>query len=214
MLTKKIKNCALFINCLSKVNNTLVDNAKDIDIVRSMYDLMEYSDNHSKTSRSLWQYCKGILAVNNNGDIVETNGANATDSFNFKAKITCQTGYNGTKEVEIILPLKYLSNFWRTLEMPLINCGINLILTWSAVCVVVYTNVANQGAAITEAKLYVQVVTLSSQDNVKLLPQLKSGFKRIINGNKHLSKPELLAQNPDLNHLVQPSFQGVNRIFV
>ena len=94
MLTKKIKNCALFINCLSKVNNTLVDNAKDIDIVRSMYDLIEYSDNHSKTSRSLWQYCKGVLAVNNNGDIVETNGANATDSFNFKAKITGQTGYN------------------------------------------------------------------------------------------------------------------------
>ena len=78
-----------------------------------MYNLIEYSDNYSKTSGSLWQYCKDIPAVNNNDDIVEFNGANATDSFNFKAKITGQTGNNGTKNVEIMVPLKYLSNFWR-----------------------------------------------------------------------------------------------------
>ena len=85
-------------------------------------------------------------------------------------------------------PLKYLSNFWRTLEIPLINCEVNLILTWSANCVIVYSNVANQGAtfAITETKLYVPVVTLSTQENVTLLQQLKSGFKRIINWNKYL----------------------------
>ena len=81
-----------------------------------------------------------------------------------------------------MVPLKYLSNFWRTLEMPLINCEVNLILTWSANCVIVYTNVANQGATfeITETNLYVPVVTLSTQDNAKLLSQLKSGFKRTI----------------------------------
>ena len=79
-----------------------------------------------------------------------------------------------------------------------------------------YTNVANQNATftITETRLYVPVVTLSTQDNAKLLTQLKSGFKRTINWNKYLSKPELLAQNPNLNHLVEPSFQGVNRLFV
>ena len=115
-----------------------------------------------------------------------------------------------------MVPLKYLSNFWRTLEMPLINRQVNLILTWSAVCVIVYTDVANQGAtfAITETKLYVPVVNLSTQDNAKLLTQLKSGIKRTINWNKYLSKPALLAQNPNLNHLVEPSFQGVNRLFV
>ena len=88
-------------------------------------------------------------------------------------------------------PLKYLSFFLRTLEMPLINCEINLVLTWFANCVKIYTNVANQGAtfAITETKLYVSVVTLSTQDNAKLLQQLKSGFKRIINWNKYLQKP-------------------------
>ena len=110
-----------------------------------------------------------------------------------------------------MVPLKYLSNFWRTLEMPLIICEANLILTWSANCVMVYTNVTNQGATfeITKTKLYVPVVTLSTQDNAKLLPQLKSGFKRIINWNKYLAKPELLRRNPNLNHLVEPSFQGV-----
>ena len=92
--------------------------------------------------------------------------------------------------------------------MSLINCDVNFILTWSANCVIVSTNVANQGATftITETKLYVSVVTLSTQDNAKLLTQLESCFKRTVNWNKYLSKPELSAQNLNLNHLVEPSF--------
>ena len=97
--------------------------------------------------------------------------------------------------------------------MPLINCEVNLILTWSSACVI--TNSTGAGRfAITDTRLYVPVVTLSTQENTKLLQQLKSGFKRVINWNKYLSKPELLAQNPNLNHLVEPSFQGVNIFFV
>ena len=112
-----------------------------------------------------------------------------------------------------MVPLKYLSNFWRTLEMSLINCEVNLILTWSSTCVI--TNSTGAGTfAITDTKLYVPVVTLSAQENTKFLQQLKSGSKRVISWNKYLSKPELLAQNPNLNHLVEPSFQGVNRPFV
>ena len=91
-----------------------------------MYNLIEYSDNYSKKSGSLWEYCEEIPAVNNNGDITDFNGANATDSFNFKTKITGQTNNNGRIDVEIMGPLKYLSNFWRSLEMPLINCEIEL----------------------------------------------------------------------------------------
>ena len=86
----------------------------------------------------------------------------------------------------------------------------------SANCVIIYTNVNNQAPTftITETNLYVPIVTLSTQDNAKLLPQLKSGFKRTISWNKYLAKPELLAQNANLNHLIEPSFQGVNRLFV
>ena len=112
-----------------------------------------------------------------------------------------------------MVPLKYLSNFWRTLEMALINCEVNLILTWSSTCVI--TNSHGAGTfEITDTKLYIPVVTLSTQENTKLLQQLKSGFKRVINWNKYLSKPELLAQNPNLNHLIEPSFHGVNRLFL
>ena len=202
------KNCAPFTNCISEINNTQIDNAKDIDIVMPMYNLIEYSDNYAKATGSLWQYCKDIPARNVNNEIIVFDVNNVTDSFNFKVKITGQTGNHGTKDVEIIVSLKYLSNFWRTLEMPLIN--------WSSTCVLIATGNQNQNATftITDTKLYVPVVTLSTQENTKFFQRLKSGFKRVINWNKYLSKPELLAQNPNLNHLVEPSFQGVHRLFV
>ena len=126
----KFKYCAPFINCISESNNTQVGNSKNIDIVMPAYNLIEYSDKYSKASGSLWQYCKDIPAVNS-ANIVEFNGTNVTDSFNVNTKITGQTGDIGIKNVEIMFLLKYFSNFWRTLEMPLINCQINLILTWS-----------------------------------------------------------------------------------
>ena len=85
--------------------------------------------------------------------------------------------------------------------MPFINCEITLILTWSTSCVIVSTNAAN-------------LVTLSLKDNEKLLEQLQSGFKRVINWNKYLPKPELLAQNPFSNYLIEPNFQGLNSLFV
>ena len=98
--------------------------------------------------------------------------------------------------------------------MPLINCEINLILTWSAV--IVSTAVVNQGATfgITDTKLYVPVLTLLAEDNVKPLDQLKSGFKGTTNRNKYQSKTTIKAQNQYLNYLIDPSFQGVNRPFV
>ena len=110
-----------------------------------------------------------------------------------------------------MVPLKYLSNFWRTLEMLLINCEVNLILIWSSTCVITDSTGAGK-FKVDDTKLNVPGVILSTQE--KLLQQLKSGFKRVINWNKYLSKPELLEQNPNLNHLVEPSFQGINRFFV
>ena len=106
-----------------------------------------------------------------------------------------------------------LSNFWRTPEMPLINCEVSLILTWSPTCVI--TSSTGKGKfKITDTNLYVPVVILSIKDNEKLLQQLRSGFKRVINWNKCSSRPELLPQNPNLNYLIEPSFEGVNRLFV
>ena len=108
------KNCAPFTNCISKINNTQIDNAEYIDIVMPMYNLIEYSDNYSKTSGSLWKYCKEIPAVDDDGDIAIFNGANAADSFSFRIMITGQAGDDGEIEkVEVMVPLKNLSNLWR-----------------------------------------------------------------------------------------------------
>ena len=141
-----------FTNCKSEINNTETDNTKDIDIVMPMYNLIEYSDNYSKTFGSLWKYYK---------DEPNNNLADS-ESFKSKVEITGNTSSNvNTKDVEIIVPLKFLSNFWRTLEMSLINCEVNLILTWSSTCVI--TNSKGAGNfAITDTKLYVPVVTLST----------------------------------------------------
>ena len=162
------------------------------------------------------EYHKDIPAIDDDEDIVNFDGTNDTDSFKFKSNIIGQTNNNGIINVEIMVPLKYSSNFWRTLEMPLIRCKIELILTWSRDCVIIYTDVNNQipTFTMTETNLYVPVVTLSTQDNSKLLPHLKSGFKTTISWNKYLAKPELLAQNPNLNDLIEPSFESVNRLFV
>ena len=126
-----------------------------------MYNLIQYSDNYSKTSGSLWQYYKD----DPNDNIVQSK------SFKSKIKITGKTpAADNTKDVEIIVPLKYLSNFWRTLEMPLINCEVNLILIWSRDCVI--TNSTDERKfQIAETNLYVPVITLSTQDNVKLFQQ-------------------------------------------
>ena len=142
-----------------------------------MYNLVEYSDNYFKAFRCFWQYYK---------DEPNDNLADS-ESFESKVKITGSTSNNGnTKDVEINIPLKYLSNFWRTLEMSLINCEVNLILTWSKDCAI--TNSTGAGKfEIKDTKLYVPVVTLSTEDNVKLLQQLKSGFRRTINWNKYQS---------------------------
>ena len=126
-----------------------------------MYNVIEYSNNHSKTSGNLWQYYK---------DEPNDNLANS-ESFKSKVKITGGTPTGGnTKDVEIVAPLKYLSNFWRTLEIPLFDCEVSLLLTWTSTYVV--TNSTGEGKfTIADTKIYVPVVTLSTQDNAKLLQQ-------------------------------------------
>ena len=148
-----------------------------------MYNLKEYNDNYSKTAESLWQYYRDESSSNDNDDI--NNFPDNIALFKSKQKITGETGDNAAKDVKLMVPLIYLSNFWRTLEIPLINWKVNLILTWSANCII--PNVAENQATTykTDPKLYVPIVTLPIQDNAKLLQQLKSSFKKTISWNKY-----------------------------
>ena len=137
------------------------------------------------------------------------------------------------KNLAIVVQLKYLSNFWRTLDMPLINCEVSLTLTWSENCVL--TDIKTQTAAaaqgdnparekvdaptnatfkITDTKLYVPVVTLSAKDDNNFLERLKSGFKRTINWNKYRSEMNDQTKTNHLNYLIDPTFTKFNRLFV
>ena len=166
--------------CSTEINGTLVDETDFINITMPMYNLIEYSGNYSDTSGSLWDFKRD--EIDNNADVTNDNNAH---SFKYKASNIGNTENNGTKNgVKIALPLKCLSNFWRSLEMPLINCKVKLSLRWIENCVL--TTVANANKAIfkiTDTKLYVPVVTLSAEDNVKLSKLLGKGFKRTIYWN-------------------------------
>ena len=209
------KNCAPFTKCITHINDEHVDNADNLDIIMPMYNLIEYSNNYSNTSGSLWQFKRDKQNMNSG------NPANVTidDSTSFKYKSSffkpLTAADNGVfKDVKIAVPLKYLSNFWRSLEMPLINCKIHLELNWSKDCVM--STIADTTFKITNTKLYVPIVTLSSKDNVKLVKLLEEGFKRPVYWNEYQTKIE--SRNLGNNNLTRfpldASFQGVRRLFV
>ena len=249
-----LKNNTPFISCISKINGVLVENAEDLDIVMPMYNFLEYSKNYSKTSAILLNYYRDELTDEANYN----NGANKnvinSKSFKYKTSITGST-YNvsrritdadgnvvsnpnydrnkrGTKEVEIAVPLKHLSNFLNSLNIPLINCEVSLGLSWSETCVITSMekrlvraaqgdNLAVYGDSpesavfkIKDTKLYVPVVTLSAENDNKLLDQLKTGFKRTIIWNKYRSEMSNQTKNNNLNCLIDPTFTSVNRLFV
>ena len=158
--------------------------------------MLKYRDSYLKTSGSLWQYYK---------DKPSYNLANS-GSFKPKVNVTVITPAGGnTKNVKIIVPSKHLCIFWRNLEMSLINCGVSFFLTWSRTCVI--TNSTGEGrVTITDTKLYIPVVTLLTQDNARLLQQLKSGCKRTFNWKNYQSDPKTYTQSRNLNLLVNPNF--------
>ena len=219
--TVAFKNNAPFINCISKINGIKIDNAEDLDVVMPMYNLLEYSKNYKKTTGSLWNYYRDQPS-----NSLSTN----SESFKYKTSITGNT-YNvdddddnydankvGKNETEIVIPLKFLSNFWRSLKIPLINCDVEVILTWTKNCVLADMRVANNpptalGFQIKDTKLYVPVVTLSKESDIKLLEKLKSGFKRTIKWNKYRSQMTIQNNNNNLNYLIDPTVTNANRLF-
>ena len=209
------QNCAPFTDFITEINNAQVnDSQKKWCSNAYVKNLIEYSDAYSKTSGDLWQYYRDEPVLDNNGNIIDNSNNNA--SFTFQQQITGQTGNSGTKGIEIMVPLKYLLNFWRKHEIRLINCEITLHLKYSRRCTIVAGIANNQNPTfqINDTKLYVPVVALSTQQNINLLEQLESGFKRIINWNKYLTKTTNQAQNRYSGYLIDPSFQGVSRLFV
>ena len=198
-----------------------------------MYNLLEYSKNYRKTTGSLWNYYRdqpnSTIGANN-----ITHSILNSESFDYKANFMENgvTHDNLTKnDVKVVAPLKHLSNFWRHLNIPLINCEVQLILTWFKNCVLIdkSTREANYGAnpivyeidnpenrtfKITDVKLFVPVVSLSKENDIQLLDQLKIGFKRTIKWNKYSSQMSIQPQNNNLNYLIDPTFTNVNRLFV
>ena len=201
------KNNAPLISCVSKINGELVENAEDLDIVIPMYNLLEYSKNYEKTSGSLFNYYRDEPKDHDEGDGDDAINISirGSKSFDYKTKIvgSLAAGELEKDDVEIAIPLKYLGNFWKSLDIPLISCEITLILSWYKKCALVGRALRNAPnpqpnppiAAInsstsarfeiTDYKLYVPVVTLSAENDNNLLELLKSGFRITIKWNTY-----------------------------
>ena len=194
-----------------------------------MYNLIEYSDNYADFSGSLYKFKRDESPINDAGNPNNVALDNSTSFKNKAGLLGKATDANGDdrilKNAKIVAPLKYLSNFFRSLEMLLINCKIHLELNWNNDCVMygadTYAggdNINNRETTfkITSTKLYAPAVTLSTKNNVNLAKQLNEGFKRSVYWNEYKLKIE--AKEADANNLkrfpLDASFQGVNRLFV
>ena len=214
-----LKNCAPFTKCNLEINDEHVDTAENLDIVMPMYNLIEYSDNYQDSSATLYQYKRDEPPED---DAVADLTADNSSSFKYKIKLfgtvtRVAVDAAGVRRlsVNVVVPLKYLRNFFRSLEMPLINCKIKLNLTWKKECVL-STGGGDAVFIINDTKLHVPVVTLSKEDNKDFIEQRDKGFQRSIYWNKYKTKE--INEDADANVFkyinLDPSFQGVNRLFV
>ena len=210
-----LKNCALFTKCNLEINDEHVDTAENLDITMPMYNLIEYSDNYQDSSATLYQ-CKRDEPPED--DAVADLMADNSSSFKYKVSLLGNPVLNDNitkRSVKAVVPLKYLSNFFRSLEMPLINCKVKLNLTWKKECIL-STDAGNGVFIINDTKMYVPVVTLSKEDNKDFIEQQNKGFQRSIYWSEYKTKE--INENADANVFnyinLDPSFQGVNRLFV
>ena len=173
------KNCAPFKECRRETNETFVDETEHIYIAMPMYNLIEYRDNYSDISGSLWQFKRDEIGGHNDLTVDAQHIPNNLSLFKYKSSFI--TDRNGVK---IAVPLKYLSNFWRSLEMLLINCKVELSLEWYESCIL--SSAGNAATfAKTDTKLYVRIVTLKTEDKIKLSKVLNEGFKRLVYWNRY-----------------------------
>ena len=210
-----LNNCAPFTKCNLEINDEHVDTAENLDITMPMYNLIEYSDNYQDSSATLYQYKRDEPPED---DAVADLTADNSDSFKYKISLLgnpVAANNIARINVKVVVPLKYLSNFFRSLEMSLINCKIKLNLTWKKECVL-STDDGNAVFIINDTKMYVPVVTLSKEDNKDLIEQQNKGFQSSIYWNEYIKKE--INEDADANVFkyinLDPSFQGVNRLFV
>ena len=210
-----LKNCAPFTKCNLEINDEHIDTAENLNIVMPMYNLIEYSDNYQDSSATLYQYKRDELPEANAIDDLTVDNSN---SFKYKVSLLGNpvvADNIAKRSVKVVVPLKYLSNFFRSLEMPLINCKIKLNLTWKKECVL-STDDGNAVFIVNDTKMYVPVITLSKEDKKDLIDQQNKGFQRSIYWNEYKTKE--IKENADANVSkyinLDPSFQGVNRLFV
>ena len=130
------KNCAPFCTCDVTINDEHVEKAEDLDIVMPMYNLLEYSDNYQNSTGSLYQF-KRYELPDDNADV-----GNNTSSLVYKSKLIKETDDNNVNNVKLVVPLKYMSNFFRSLGLPLVNCEIDLELTRHKDCIISSANAA------------------------------------------------------------------------
>ena len=181
-----LKNCAPFTKCTLEINDEHVDTAENLDIVMPMDNLIEYLDNYQDSSATLYLYKRDEPP----DDIEDNLGQDNSTSFNYKTKLLGDpvvANNIARLNVNIVVPLKHLSNFFRSLEMPLINCKIKLNLTWTKECVL-SNQTGNAVFIINDTKLYVPVVTLSKEDNKDFIEQQNEGFQRSIYWNEYKPK--------------------------
>ena len=210
-----LKNCAPFTKCNLEINDEHIDTAENLDIVMHMYNLIEYSDNYQDSSATLYQYKRDEPPEANAFDDLTVGNSN---SFKYKVSLSGNpvvADNIAKRSAKVVVPLKYLSNFFRSLEMPLINCKIKLNLTWKKECVL-STDAGNAVFIINDTKMYVPVVTLSKEGNKDFIEQQNKGFQISIYWNEYKTKE--INENADANVFkyinLDPSFQGVNRLFV
>ena len=202
------KNCALLRKYRTEINETFIDEAEH-NIAMPMYNLIEYSDNYSDTWGSLWHFKRDEIEEDVDLTVGDNHIPNNSSWFNYKRSLI--TNRNGVK---IAVPLKYLSDFWRSLEMPLINCKVEFPLKWHP-NYVLCNLVGASTFTITDAKLYAPIVTLSTEDNAELSELLSGWFKRPLCWNKYKVVPnKTYDENDYLRELLDVGYQGVNRLFV
>ena len=174
-----LKNCASFRKCTTEINETHIDEAEHINIAMAMYNLIKYSDKYSDTLRSLWQFKRDEIEEDIGLTVDDNHISNNSSSFKYKSSLIANRN-----NIKIAVPINYLSNFWRSLEMPLITCKVELLLTWGPSCALC-TLAGASTFTITGAKRFIPIVTLLTEGNAKLSKLLSEGFKRPVYWKKY-----------------------------